>query len=97
MTLRVGIGFSRIGRGFLRIARNLHVEVAAINDIFDAEMLACLLRLHSTDEAATTEVSSGSSSSSVNGRTIAAPSATEDARGPADQHRMRRPVGIGRT
>jgi glyceraldehyde-3-phosphate dehydrogenase/erythrose-4-phosphate dehydrogenase len=57
MTLRVGIGFRRIGRGLVHIAHDRRFEVAAINDIVDTEMITYLLRLNSNDEPATAEVS----------------------------------------
>ncbi len=51
MTVRVGInGFGRIGRNFLRAARNQgsDIEVVAVNDLTSAETLAHLLRYDST-------------------------------------------------
>ncbi|HEX4245655.1 MAG TPA: glyceraldehyde 3-phosphate dehydrogenase NAD-binding domain-containing protein, partial [Acidimicrobiales bacterium] len=51
MTVRVGInGFGRIGRNFLRAARNqgTDIEVVAVNDLTSAETLAHLLRYDST-------------------------------------------------
>ena len=51
MTVRVGInGFGRIGRNFLRAARDqgADVEVVAVNDLTSAETLAHLLRYDST-------------------------------------------------
>ncbi len=51
MTVRVGInGFGRIGRNFLRavLATGADVEVAAVNDLTSADILAQLLRYDST-------------------------------------------------
>jgi glyceraldehyde 3-phosphate dehydrogenase len=51
MTVRVGInGFGRIGRNFLRAARDqgTDIEVLAVNDLTSAETLAHLLRYDST-------------------------------------------------
>jgi glyceraldehyde 3-phosphate dehydrogenase len=51
MTVRVGInGFGRIGRNFLRAARDqgTDIEVVAVNDLTSAETLAHLLRYDST-------------------------------------------------
>jgi glyceraldehyde 3-phosphate dehydrogenase len=51
MSVRIGInGFGRIGRNYLRAARDLgaDVEVVAVNDLTSAETLAHLLRYDST-------------------------------------------------
>ena len=51
MSIRIGInGFGRIGRNAFRILQkreDLDIEVAAINDIADAENLAYLLKYDS--------------------------------------------------
>jgi glyceraldehyde 3-phosphate dehydrogenase len=56
MTVKVGInGFGRIGRNVLRAAlNNSDVEIVAINDLTDANMLAHLLKydtVHGTLQA----------------------------------------------
>jgi glyceraldehyde 3-phosphate dehydrogenase len=56
MTVKVGInGFGRIGRNVLRAAlNNSNVEIVAINDLTDANMLAHLLKydtVHGTLQA----------------------------------------------
>jgi glyceraldehyde 3-phosphate dehydrogenase len=49
MTLRVAInGFGRIGRNFLRAAKNgLDLEIVAVNDLTDTATLALLLKYDS--------------------------------------------------
>ena len=49
MTVKVGInGFGRIGRNVLRAAlNNSNIEVVAVNDLTDANMLAHLLKYDS--------------------------------------------------
>lgn len=49
MTVKVGInGFGRIGRNVFRAAlKNSNVEIVAINDLTDANMLAHLLKYDS--------------------------------------------------
>jgi glyceraldehyde 3-phosphate dehydrogenase len=59
MTVRIGInGFGRIGRNYLRAARQLgaDVEVVAVNDLTSAETLAHLLRYDSTHGRLGTDV-----------------------------------------
>ncbi|HEU5161019.1 MAG TPA: type I glyceraldehyde-3-phosphate dehydrogenase [Streptosporangiaceae bacterium] len=72
MTLRVGInGLGRVGRAFLRIARDRGFEVVAVNDITDAKTLAHLLRFDSTYGPFGARVAAGADSLTVDGRTIA--------------------------
>jgi len=59
MTVRIGInGFGRIGRNYLRAARQLgaDVDVVAVNDLTSAETLAHLLRYDSTHGRLGTDV-----------------------------------------
>src|SRR5699024_10413102 len=58
MTVKVGInGFGRIGRNILRQAlKNEDVEIVAVNDLTDADMLAHLLKFDSVHGKLTEEV-----------------------------------------
>ena len=73
MTIRVGInGFGRIGRSVYRIlADQRDVEVVAINDLFDNEVLAYLLRFDSVMGPFEGEVAVDAQSMTVDGRRIA--------------------------
>jgi len=73
MTIRVGInGFGRIGRSVFRIlAERADVEVVAINDLFDNEVLAYLLRFDSVMGPFERKVTVDEESMTVDGRAIA--------------------------
>jgi glyceraldehyde 3-phosphate dehydrogenase len=72
MSVRVGInGFGRIGRNVLRAALgNPNIEVAAVNDITDAETLAYLLKNDSVHGRLGEAVEAGDGALKVGGRTI---------------------------
>ncbi len=73
MSIRVGInGFGRIGRQSLKalIERAPDVEVAAVNDLVDAEMNALLFKHDSTYGAYDGTVEAGDSSIIIDGREI---------------------------
>ncbi len=73
MTLRVGInGFGRIGRSVFRIlAGRSDVEVAVINDLFDNDHLAYLLKYDTVMGVFDQDVSTDEESMTVGGRRIA--------------------------
>ncbi|MRG84723.1 type I glyceraldehyde-3-phosphate dehydrogenase [Salinibacillus xinjiangensis] len=72
MAVKVGInGFGRIGRNVFRAAlKNNEVEVVAINDLTDAEMLAHLLQYDSVHGTLDQEVSVDGNNLVVGGKTI---------------------------
>ncbi|MFN2744333.1 MULTISPECIES: type I glyceraldehyde-3-phosphate dehydrogenase [Bacillus] len=72
MAVKVGInGFGRIGRNVFRAAlNNPEVEVVAVNDLTDANMLAHLLQYDSVHGKLDAEVSVDGSNLVVNGKTI---------------------------
>jgi glyceraldehyde 3-phosphate dehydrogenase len=72
MTVKVGInGFGRIGRNVFRAAlNNPNVEVVAVNDLTDANMLAHLLKYDTVHGKLNVEVSVNGSNLFVNGREI---------------------------
>jgi glyceraldehyde 3-phosphate dehydrogenase len=72
MTIRVGInGFGRIGRSVFRIlADRPDVEVAAINDLYENEQLAYLLKYDTVMGVFPKEVSTDADSMTVDGRRI---------------------------
>ena len=72
MTARVGInGFGRIGRSVLRIlAERSDIEVAVINDLFDNDHLAYLLRYDTVMGPFEKEVRTDADSMTVDGRRI---------------------------
>jgi glyceraldehyde 3-phosphate dehydrogenase len=72
MTIRVGInGFGRIGRSVFRIlADRPDVEVAAINDLYENEPLAYLLKYDTVMGVFPKEVSTDADSMTVDGRRI---------------------------
>ena len=72
MTVKVGInGFGRIGRNVLRAAlNNSNIEVVAINDLTDANMLAHLLKYDSVHGKLNAEVSVDGNILIVNGKQI---------------------------
>ncbi|MEC1750835.1 type I glyceraldehyde-3-phosphate dehydrogenase [Bacillus mojavensis] len=72
MAVKVGInGFGRIGRNVFRAAlNNPEVEVVAVNDLTDANMLAHLLQYDSVHGKLDAEVSVDGNNLVVNGRTI---------------------------
>ncbi|MFP4959805.1 type I glyceraldehyde-3-phosphate dehydrogenase [Bacillus subtilis] len=72
MAVKVGInGFGRIGRNVFRAAlNNPEVEVVAVNDLTDANMLAHLLQYDSVHGKLDAEVSVDSNNLVVNGKTI---------------------------
>lgn len=72
MAVKVGInGFGRIGRNVFRAAlNNPEVEVVAVNDLTDANMLAHLLQYDSVHGKLDAEVSVAGNNLVVNGKTI---------------------------
>ena len=72
MALKIGInGFGRIGRLVFRAAQDTPgVEVVAINDLFDNDALAYLLKYDSVHGRFDGEVSSDDTNLYVNGKTI---------------------------
>jgi glyceraldehyde 3-phosphate dehydrogenase len=73
MTVRVGInGFGRIGRNFLRAAKDRDVEVVAVNDLTDNKTLAHLLKYDSTFGRLDEDVTHDEESITVGGRRILA-------------------------
>lgn len=72
MAVKVGInGFGRIGRNVFRAAlNNPEVEVVAVNDLTDANMLAHLLQYDSVHGKLDAEVSVDGNNLVVNGQTI---------------------------
>ncbi len=72
MAVKVGInGFGRIGRNVFRAAlNNPEVEVVAVNDLTDANMLAHLLQYDSVHGKLDAEVKVDGSNLVVNGKTI---------------------------
>ncbi|ADP33913.1 type I glyceraldehyde-3-phosphate dehydrogenase [Bacillus atrophaeus] len=72
MAVKVGInGFGRIGRNVFRAAlKNSEVEVVAVNDLTDANMLAHLLQYDSVHGKLDAEVSVDGNNLVVNGKTI---------------------------
>lgn len=72
MTVKVGInGFGRIGRNVLRAAlKNDQVEIVAVNDLTDAEMLAHLLKYDSVHGILNEDVSVDGDTLIVGGKQI---------------------------
>jgi glyceraldehyde 3-phosphate dehydrogenase len=72
MAIKIGInGFGRIGRLVFRAAQdNPNIEVVAINDLFDNDALAYLLKYDSIHGRFNGEVSSDDTNLYVNGNTI---------------------------
>ncbi|MDR4889589.1 type I glyceraldehyde-3-phosphate dehydrogenase [Bacillus timonensis] len=72
MAVKVGInGFGRIGRNVLRAAlKNPNVEVVAVNDLTDANMLAHLLKYDSVHGVLDAEVSVNGNNLVVDGKEI---------------------------
>ena len=72
MTVKVGInGFGRIGRNVLRAAlNNSNIEMVAVNDLTDANMLAHLLKYDSVHGKVNAEVSVDGNVLIVNGKQI---------------------------
>lgn len=72
MAVKVGInGFGRIGRNVLRAAlNNSNIDVVAVNDLTDANMLAHLLKYDSVHGKLDAEVSVNGSNLVVNGKEI---------------------------
>jgi len=72
MTVKVGInGFGRIGRNVFRAAlNNPDVEVVAVNDLTDANMLAHLLQYDTVHGKLDAEVTTDGKDLIVNGKTI---------------------------
>lgn len=72
MALKVGInGFGRIGRNVFRAAlNNPNIEIVAVNDLTDANMLAHLLKYDSVHGTLSEEVSVDGSNLVVGGKTV---------------------------
>ncbi len=90
MSVRVGInGFGRIGRSVLRIlADRPEFEVAAINDLYDNEHLAYLLKYDTVMGVFEKEVSTDEDSMTVAGRRIAMTAEKDPAKIPWGRHRV---------
>ena len=75
MTIRVGInGFGRIGRSVFRILSDrTDVEVAAVNDLYDNEHLAYLLKYDTVMRVFDKDVTADADSMYVNGKKVVAP------------------------
>jgi glyceraldehyde 3-phosphate dehydrogenase len=88
--VRVGInGFGRIGRSVLRILSDrLDVEVAIINDLFDNDHLAYLLKYDTVMHTFPKEVTTDSESMTVAGRRILMTAEKDPARIPWGAHRV---------
>ncbi len=82
MTIKVGVnGFGRIGRIFFRAAlENPEVEVVAINDLTDPQMMAHLLTYDSVHGRLNAEVSAKDNAITVNGKSIAVSSERDPAK-----------------
>ena len=88
MTIRVAInGFGRIGRlSFRKMFGNDNIDIVAINDLADPEMLAHLLKYDSVQGSYSGHaVTSDSSSISVDGKKIAVYSETDPAQLPWEE------------
>ncbi len=72
MSVKVGInGFGRIGRNILRLAlNNKEIEIVAINDLTDAEMLAHLLKYDSVHGQLEADIEVSNNNILVNDREI---------------------------
>jgi len=72
MAIKVGInGFGRIGRNVLRAAlKDPNLEFVAVNDLTDPKTLAHLLKYDSVLGNLSNQVSAGTDSISVDGKTI---------------------------
>lgn len=72
MAVKIGInGFGRIGRNVLRAAlKNPNVEIVAVNDLTDANMLAHLLKYDSVHGKIDADVKVDGNNLIVNGKTI---------------------------
>jgi len=88
MSVRVGInGFGRIGRSVFRILSDREdIEVAAINDLFDNDHLAYLLKYDTVMRVFPKEVTADSESMTVAGRRIAMTAEKDAARIPWGEH-----------
>lgn len=81
MTVKIGInGFGRIGRNIFRLAlNNENVEIVAINDLTDADMLAHLLKYDSVHGVLQENISVEDGNVVVNGKAIAVSSERDPA------------------
>src|SRR5690554_2538501 len=81
MTVKIGInGFGRIGRNIFRLAlNNENVEIVAINDLTDADMLAHLLKYDSVHGVLQENISVEDGNIVVNGKAIAVSSERDPA------------------
>src|SRR5690625_7561445 len=72
MTVKIGInGFGRIGRNVLReTLKNDEVEVVAVNDLTDANMLAHLLKYDSVHGKLEQEISVNGSNIVIDGKEV---------------------------
>jgi len=88
MTVRVGInGFGRIGRSVFRIlSDHPNVEVAVVNDLFDNEHLAYLLKYDTVMRVFPKDVSTDAESMTVGGRRVLMTSERDPARIPWGAH-----------
>jgi glyceraldehyde 3-phosphate dehydrogenase len=88
MSVRVGInGFGRIGRSVFRIAAERDdIEVVAINDLFDNQQLAYLLKYDTVMRRFEGEVTYDETSMTVDGRRVAMTDARDPAEIPWKEH-----------
>ena len=88
--VRVGInGFGRIGRSVFRILSDrADVEVAVINDLFDNDHLAYLLKYDTVMRVFPKDVTTDAESMTVAGRRVAMTSEKDPARIPWGEHRV---------
>lgn len=88
MTVKVGInGFGRIGRLALRRIQDVEgIEIVAINDLTDADMLAHLLKYDTTQGRFDGEVEVHEGSFNVNGKEIAVYSEPDPEKIPWSEH-----------
>ncbi|MGE5413835.1 MAG: glyceraldehyde 3-phosphate dehydrogenase NAD-binding domain-containing protein, partial [Syntrophomonadaceae bacterium] len=88
MTVRVGInGFGRIGRSVFRILSDRSdVEVAVVNDLFDNDHLAYLLKYDTVMRVFPKEVTTDAESMTVAGRRVVMTSEKDPARIPWGDH-----------
>ena len=88
MSVRVGInGFGRIGRSVFRILSDRpDVEVAVVNDLFDNDHLAYLLKYDTVMRVFPKAVTTDAESMTVDGRRVAMTAEKDPARIPWGQH-----------
>jgi glyceraldehyde 3-phosphate dehydrogenase len=88
MTVRVGInGFGRIGRSVFRILSDrLDIEVAVVNDLFDNDHLAYLLKYDTVMRVFPKDVTTDADSMTVGGRRVVMTAERDPAKIPWGEH-----------